>query len=181
MHRLIIATRNPHKTREFAQLIGADFEVRDLSDAPDLPAVEETGATFKENAILKAVAASRYLSDEVVADDSGLEVDALAGAPGIYSARYAGEHASDAANMAKVLTDLAALGPDKVFHSARFRCCLALAREGEVWKTFEGAVEGTIVAAPRGSNGFGYDPIFQPEGFAKTFAQLSSEEKNRIS
>jgi XTP/dITP diphosphohydrolase len=179
MHQLLLATRNPHKTREFAGILGDGFEVRDLADAAELPAVEETGLTFEANALLKAVETSQYFGELVVADDSGLEVDALGGAPGIYSARYAGEHATDAANVAKLLAELSRHGPGP--HSARFRCSLALARRGEVLRTFQGVIEGTIVSEPRGSAGFGYDPVFQPHGFNQTFAELNPVEKNRIS
>jgi len=179
MHQFLLATRNPHKTREFAEILGNGFEVRDLVDALELPVVEETGFTFEANAILKAVETSKHVQGLVVADDSGLEVDALGGAPGIYSARYAGEEAADADNVAKLLAELARhpLGP----HSARFRCALALAREGALLGTFHGVVEGTIVDGPRGGEGFGYDPVFQPLGFSQTFGELSAVEKNRIS
>jgi XTP/dITP diphosphohydrolase len=180
MRQLLLATRNPHKTREFAQILGEEFVVRDLSEERELPAIEETGATFAENAILKAVAASKHFPGLVVADDSGLEVDALDGAPGVHSARYAGERASDQENVAKLLVELAARPPGQPF-SARFRCLLALAREGKVLQTFEGGIEGVIVDTPRGADGFGYDPIFQPTGSAQTFAELSPVEKNRIS
>jgi XTP/dITP diphosphohydrolase len=180
MRQLLLATRNPHKTREFAQILGADFELRDLSSHPELLAIEETGLTFAENAILKAVAASRHSPDLVVADDSGLEVDVLNGAPGIYSARYAGDGASDNENVAKLLAELGK-HPDDRPHSARFRCVLALAREGKVLGTFEGIVEGTIADAPRGPAGFGYDPVFQPVGSTQTLAEISPVEKNRIS
>jgi XTP/dITP diphosphohydrolase len=179
MHQLLLATRNPHKTREFAEILGDGFEIRDLADAAELPAVEETGLTFEANAILKAVETSKQFEALVVADDSGLEVDALRGAPGIYSARYAGEHATDAANVAKLLAELSRQGPGP--YSAHFRCSLALARRGEVLRTFQGVVEGTIVSEPRGSAGFGYDPVFQPHGFKQTFAELNPIEKNRIS
>ena len=180
MHQLLLATRNSHKTREFAEILGDEFEIRDLADVTEMPVVEETGRTFEANAVLKAVEASKHFQGRVVADDSGLEVDALQGAPGIYSARYAGgADATDAANMTKLLAELARCGPGP--HPARFRCVLALAEGGTLWQTFEGAVEGTIVKRPRGSAGFGYDPIFQPEGFEKTFAELSAGEKNRIS
>jgi XTP/dITP diphosphohydrolase len=179
VHRLLLATRNSHKTREFAEILGARFEVHDLADAVELPVVEETGLTFEANAILKAVEASRNFQGLVVADDSGLEVDALGGAPGIYSARYAGEHASGAANVAKLLGELAVCAPG--LRSARFRCSLALAQAGTLLETFDGVVEGTIVDAPRGRGGFGYDPVFQPRGFGQTFGELSSAEKNRIS
>jgi len=179
VHRLLLATRNSRKTREFAEILGDGFEVRDLADAAELPAVEETGLNFEANAILKAVEISKQFEELVVADDSGLEVDALQGAPGIYSARYAGEQATDAANVAKLLAALARQNPAP--RSARFRCSLALARGGEVLATFDGVVEGRIVDAPRGEAGFGYDPVFQPRGFDQTFGELSASEKNRIS
>lgn len=179
MHQLLLATRNAHKTREFVEILGDEFEVRDLADAVELPVVEETGLTFEANAILKAVEASKHFQGLVVADDSGLEVDALDGAPGIRSARYASEQASDAANVAKLLGDLAECDPG--LRSARFRCSLALAEEGKILEVFDGVVEGTIVRAPRGQAGFGYDPVFQPRGFDQTFGELSSAEKNRIS
>ena len=111
MHQLLLATRNSHKTREFAEILGDEFEVHDLAEAVELPAVEETGRTFEANAILKAVETSKHFPGLVVADDSGLEVDALGGAPGIYSARYAGEHAADAANVAKLLGELRECDP----------------------------------------------------------------------
>ena len=180
MRQLLLATRNPHKSREFAEILGAEFFVHDLSAESEVPAVEETGVTFAENATLKAVATSKRFAGMVVADDSGLEVDALKGAPGVYSARYAGDSATDKQNVAKLLAELAR-HPEKQPCSARFRCLIALAREGQVLGTFEGVVEGTIVDAPRGSTGFGYDPVFQPTGSTQTFAELPSAEKNRIS
>jgi len=179
MHQLLLATRNPHKTREFGEILGDEFEVRDLADAVELPVVKEAGLTFEANAILKAVEASKHFPGLVVADDSGLEVDALDGAPGIRSARYAGEQATDAANVTKLLGELAESDPG--LRSARFRCSLALAQGGKILETFAGVVEGTIVEAPRGQAGFGYDPVFQPLGFDQTFGELSSAEKNRIS
>ena len=179
MHQLLLATRNPHKTREFAEILGAGFKLRDLTGVPQLSLVIETGSTFEANASLKAAEASKRFPELVVADDSGLQVDALDGAPGIYSARYAGENATDADNVARLLVEL--VRRDPVPHSARFRCSLALARQGEVLGTFEGVIEGTIVDSPRGSAGFGYDPVFQPRGFEQTFAELSPVEKNRIS
>ena len=180
VHPLLLATRNPHKTREFAEVLGENYLVRDLSEHAELPAVEETGSTFAENAILKAVATSSQFPGVVVADDSGLEVDALNGAPGVYSARYAGDGASDEQNVAKLLAELRKQ-PDGPPYSARFRCVLALAKDGHLSGTFEGAIEGTIVDAPRGMAGFGYDPVFQPAGSTQTFAELSPAEKNRIS
>jgi XTP/dITP diphosphohydrolase len=179
MHQLLLATRNSHKTREFAEILGDAFDVRDLTDAPELPAIEETGLTFEANAILKAVETSTCFPGLVVADDSGLEVDALGGAPGIYSARYAGENATDAENVAKLLEALARHSPGP--YSARFRCSLALAREGTLLEIFHGEIEGTIVDPPRGGEGFGYDPVFQPLGWDRTFGELPAGEKNRIS
>ena len=145
MHQLLLATRNSHKTREFAEILGDTFEIRDLADVGDLPVVEESGHTFEANAILKAVETSKHFQELVVADDSGLEVDALEGAPGIYSARYAGENATDATNVTKLLAELTRRDPSP--HSARFRCSLALAQQGEVLGIFEGVIEGTIVGA----------------------------------
>jgi XTP/dITP diphosphohydrolase len=189
MLRLLLATRNAHKTREFAQLLGDDFEVTDLSGIANAPRVEETGHTFEENAILKVVGASRCdartaqraVPTYVVADDSGLEVDVLDGAPGIYSARYAGENATDEQNIDRLLRELAARNASGDERSARFRCVIALARQGKLLNTFEGTAEGAIVDQPRGKRGFGYDPIFMPKGFDKTFGELPAEIKNRIS
>jgi XTP/dITP diphosphohydrolase len=186
MQPLLLATRNANKTREFRELLGKDFDVHDLSFFDEMAIPKESGRTFEENAILKAVAVSqdRRVQDRhllVVADDSGLEVDALGGAPGIFSARYAGEHASDKENIDKLLSELARRDVPLDQRSARFRCVIALAREGKLLGKFEGIVEGSIVDLPRGSRGFGYDPIFLPNGFDKTFAESPIELKNRIS
>jgi XTP/dITP diphosphohydrolase len=180
MRHLLLATRNAHKTREFSEILGDEFAVRDLAMESDAPLIEETGATFAENAILKAVAISNRFPGLVVADDSGLEVEALDGAPGIYSARYAGPGAMDAENITRLFSELRKHPNARPF-AARFRCVLALTREGKVLGIFEGVVEGTIVDSPRGTAGFGYDPVFQPIGFAQTFAEISSAEKNGIS
>ncbi len=179
MIRLVLATRNPHKTREFAGILGEDFEITDLCGATDASTIEETGVTFTENAVLKATITSRTRPGLVVADDSGLQVDALDGAPGIFSARYAGETANDHENVEKLLRELARQPNAK--RTARFRCVIALARDGNLRGTFEGMVEGTIVDAPRGRSGFGYDPVFLPAGFDQTFAELPAETKNKIS
>lgn len=179
--RLTIATRNAGKTKEFAVLFGDTFDVMDLASAVPVPAVEETGTTFEANAILKAVAASRLLGGLIVADDSGLEVDALGGAPGVYSARYAGERKSDEENIGKLLSELNRVGAFSRRPAARFQCVLAVASRGELLRTFVGTVEGTIVSSPQGTNGFGYDPVFVPNGFTQTFAELDPETKNRIS
>ena len=179
MQHLIVATRNAHKTRETQQILGAHFAVSDLSAYPETPETVETGKTFEENAVLKATAASRELPGLVVADDSGLEVDALGGAPGIYSARYAGQNATDKKNIDKLLAELARI--ERAKRSARFCCVIALGREGNLLGTFEGVVEGMIVDSPRGRSGFGYDPVFMPTGFGKTFGQLSPTEKDQVS
>ena len=184
MVRLLLATRNAHKTREFAEILGKDFAMSDLSGVRGAPEIKETGGSFAENATLKALAVSQLRSASgglVVADDSGLEVDALHGAPGIYSARYAGENASDEANVDKVLRELSRRSLPASKRTARFRCVIVLARAGKLLGTFEGLVEGTIVHLARGRNGFGYDPIFVPEDFERTFAELPAEIKSKIS
>jgi len=178
---LILATRNAHKTREFKRILGPKFAVRDLFANPDVSAAAETGQSFQQNAILKSLSVSKELSGLVIADDSGLEVDALGGAPGIYSARYAGENASDAENVGKLLRELRGRNIDGKKSSARFRCVIALAQKGKLLGTFEGVVEGNIVDPPRGNGGFGYDPVFQPDEFAETFAEMAPELKNKIS
>jgi XTP/dITP diphosphohydrolase len=186
MQALLLATRNTNKAREFRELLGEDFDVHDLSLFDEVAIPKESGRTFEENAILKAVAASqdrrvqdRYLL--VVADDSGLEVDALGGAPGIFSARYAGETASDKENIDKLLSELARRNAPLDQRPARFHCVIALAHEGRLLGKFEGIVEGSIVDLPRGSRGFGYDPIFVPDGFDQTFSELPADTKNKIS
>ena len=179
MTRLLISTRNAHKIAEIRDILGPTFEVFDLSIIPDMPEVEETGATFEENAALKAVAASHLFDDWVIADDSGLEVDALDGAPGVYSARYSGSGATDASNRALLLERLDAVRGKS--RSARFRCVLSLAKSGTVRASFQGTVEGTIINSEKGSLGFGYDPLFVPEGHCETFAQLGAEVKNTLS
>jgi XTP/dITP diphosphohydrolase len=179
--KLIVATRNEHKTLEIQQILGPEFEVRDLSAYPEISKTVESGESFEENATLKAIAVSKKLPGLVIADDSGLEVEVLGGAPGIYSARYADAKATDKQNMDKLLEKLARIGIKHSQRRARFRCALALAREGQILSIFEGAVEGTIVDPARGSHGFGYDPIFVPNGFEETFGELPAELKNSIS
>jgi XTP/dITP diphosphohydrolase len=182
MRKLIIATRNRHKTEEMAAMLGPQWVVEDLAAHRDLPEPEETGVTFEENAAIKAVAASRALKGLVLADDSGLEVDALAGAPGIRSARYAGEKATDQENRDRLLEELARLTHlPKEPIVARFRCAMAVAREGRMLGTFCGRVEGRIVLKGAGTNGFGYDPLFIPQGYSRTFAELDPQTKNRTS
>ncbi|MEP6956065.1 MAG: RdgB/HAM1 family non-canonical purine NTP pyrophosphatase [Chthoniobacterales bacterium] len=181
MTSILLATRNAHKTREFAAMLGADFVVRDLTAVDDLPPVAETGTTFGENACLKAIAASRLFPGLVVADDSGLEVDALDGAPGVYSARYAGEPATDHENVGKLLAELGRLRATGAERSARFCCSLAVAERGRVLKTPFGTVEGFIAEERKGTGGFGYDPVFIPEGYRLSFAELGETVKNGIS
>jgi len=181
VRQLLLATRNAHKTREFAEILGDEFHVSDLLEAQNIPEIKETGRTFAENAIAKAVDLSRAVVNLIVGEDSGLEVDALGGAPGIRSARYAAENATARDNIDKLLRALARTDPDRMRRSARFRCVLALACGGKLLGTFEGLIGGIIVDPPRGENGFGYDPLFAPDGFDKTFAELPAKVKNRIS
>jgi XTP/dITP diphosphohydrolase len=190
MTTLLLASRNTHKTREFAQLLGPGFPLRDLTSLTDAPEILESGKTFEENAAIKALAISRLFPGELVfADDSGLEVDALDGAPGVYSARFAGADASDGKNIEKLVRELrrsqtAATEPQSHgagFSAARFRCVIALAKGGEILTSASGDIEGSVTAPPRGTNGFGYDPIFVPRGLNQTFAELPAELKNRIS
>ena len=182
MRSLIIATRNRHKTGEIAAMLGAEWLVEDLTGRPELPEPEENGATFEENAGIKAVAASRALEGLVLADDSGLEVDALEGAPGVRSARYAGGKATDQENRERLLRELAALNHmAEEPLTARFRCAMAIAEGGEVRAVFNGEVEGRIVLAEAGMGGFGYDSLFIPDGYSQTFAELDPGTKNRLS
>ena len=178
-YAVLVSTRNAHKLVEIRQILGPEFELLDLSSVPALGEVEETGETFEENASLKALAASAHFEGWVLADDSGLEVDALGGAPGVRSARFSGEGATDASNRALLLEKLAGVSEDQ--RSARFRCVIALARGGEVLAHFSGSVEGAIITNEKGGGGFGYDPLFVPVGFSETFAELSAETKNRLS
>jgi XTP/dITP diphosphohydrolase len=178
---LVIATRNRHKTREIEHILGPAFIVRDLGAHPDIPEILESGTSFKENATLKALAVSRQLPGLVIADDSGLEVQALGGAPGIYSGRYAGPNRTDRAKIDKLLRELARVRATGDRGLARFRCVVALARSGDLLGTFEGTVEGRITDKARGDSGFGYDPIFVPDGFEQTFGELATEVKNTIS
>lgn len=178
---LVVATHNRHKTHEIRHILGPEFKVRDLGAHPEVPEIRESGMSFEQNAKLKALAASRQLTAMVIADDSGLEVEALGGAPGIYSARYAGANATERDKIDKLLRELALVGATDDRRRARFRCVVALARNSDLLGTFEGTVEGRITHEARGDSGFGYDPIFIPEGFEQTFGELPEEVKNRIS
>ncbi|MGJ8697462.1 MAG: RdgB/HAM1 family non-canonical purine NTP pyrophosphatase [Verrucomicrobiaceae bacterium] len=174
--RLIVATRNAHKVEEIRAILG-DFEVCDLSVISDPPEVEETGTTFLENATLKALAISELTDELVLSDDSGLEVDALDGDPGVYSSRYGGEEGNDLKNNEKLLRELAGVAD----RTARFRCVIVLAKAGERLAHFDGAVEGVILNEPQGDGGFGYDPLFSPDGFGESFAELGESVKNTLS
>ena len=177
MQDLLVATGNSHKTAEIRAILGAGYVVSDLKAHPELPEVEETGSTFLENATLKAVEISKQVEGLILSDDSGLEVDALGGEPGVYSSRYAGEAGNDAANNKKLLHELQ--GKDN--RKARFRCVMVLAQDGEVLTSFDGAVEGRMLSELHGEGGFGYDPLFVPDGYDQTFSQLSEGIKNQLS
>lgn len=178
---LLIATHNAGKVRELASLLAdVPIKLKDLDGLHGITEIDETGSTFRENAELKASGYAMQSGVWSLADDSGLEVAALGGAPGVYSNRYSGEGAGDAAKMEKVLNELAAV-PDAL-RDARFVCAMSIADEaGKIVFTTEGFCPGTIATRPHGTNGFGYDPIFIPDGFDKTFGELSSDIKQQIS
>ncbi len=178
--RIVVGTRNKAKLAEIEAML-ADFAIHVVSVAefPGAPDVEEDGDTFEANATKKATELAQALGEWVLADDSGLEVDALDGRPGVYSARYAGEPCDDAANVAKLLAELEGVPAER--RTARFRCAIALASPGRVEWVVSGACEGRIVDAPRGENGFGYDPVFLYESFGRTFAEVEPEQKNAVS
>ncbi len=178
---LLIATRNAHKAREFARILPPQFELKTLADFPDAPDPEETGATFAANAAIKAESISAVFPGLVVSDDSGICVDALGGMPGVYSARYAGTHGDDEGNNRKMLAELAAKPESEKPFTARYVCAISVAKEGRELASFIGTVEGQITLNPRGTGGFGYDPLFIPAGYDCTMAELPAEEKNAIS
>jgi XTP/dITP diphosphohydrolase len=177
---IVLATRNKKKIEEMKRIIeDLSISVLTLDDFIGCPEVEEEGATFEENAIKKAQTVASYTGKPSVADDSGLEVYALKGAPGTLSARYAGEDKDDRKNINKLLLEMRSIADEQ--RGARFVCCIALAfPEGSV-KTFSGYVEGKIGREPRGSQGFGYDPVFYPEGYNRTFAEMTANEKDALS
>lgn len=180
MKKILIATNNKGKAKDFETLFGPfGFEVQTLNDLDQDIDVEETGVTFEENAILKAETVSKLLGIMVIADDSGLEIDSLHGAPGVYSARYAGEPKNDEANIDKVLSELQGVPEEE--RTARFRCVLAVAGPSVETVTFSGSCEGMILEERRGTNGFGYDPIFYSPEKGQAMAELSPEEKGQIS
>lgn len=182
MSDVLIATHNIKKRREINQLLKRfkDIKVLNLNDLDfHPPVIVEDGKTFRQNAVKKAVIVSKFFNGLVLADDSGLEVEALHGKPGVRSARFARKKATDAENNKKLLKLLENV-PDKK-RQARFVCYIALARDGHLLDSFEGTIKGRILAKPKGKNGFGYDPVFIPTGYKKTFAEIVATTKNRIS
>jgi len=177
---LVLATNNPHKIAEIRAILGyLPIRILTAADLTDLPDPDESGATLEENARIKALAAFGATGLWSLADDSGLEVDALAGAPGVISARFAGPGCTFADNNAKLLALLEDVPAER--RTARFRCVAALARDAETVELFEGVVHGTITHEPRGTAGFGYDPVFFVPELGCTFAEASPEDKNRLS
>lgn len=180
MLRLVVGTRNKKKKREIETILESfPVELKSLDDFPDAPEVEEDAETFEGNATKKARTLADALNEWVIADDSGLEIDALGGRPGVQSARYAGPDAMDAQKCQKVLAELQGVPREK--RTARFRCVIALARPGRLEFTVEGRCEGCIAETMSGKGGFGYDPIFYYRAAGRTFAEMMPEEKNRVS
>jgi XTP/dITP diphosphohydrolase len=180
--RLVLATANPHKLVELTRILAAghvDVDLVGLAEFPDAPDVAETGATFAENALLKAHAIASATGIPAVADDSGLCVDALNGMPGVLSARWSGRHGDDEANVRLVLAQVADVPDER--RGAQFVCAAALVLPGGREHVTEGIVRGALVREPRGSNGFGYDPIFVPDGSAMTTAEMEPDAKDAIS
>ncbi|MFE0464465.1 RdgB/HAM1 family non-canonical purine NTP pyrophosphatase [Kitasatospora sp. NPDC058965] len=182
MGRLILATRNRHKVTELRAILaeaGLDLELVGADAYPEIPDVPETGITFAENALLKAHALARATGLPAIADDSGLCVDVLGGAPGILSARWSGKHGDDRANLELLLAQLSDIAPEH--RGAHFACAAALALPDGTERVVEGQLPGTLRTAPAGDGGFGYDPILQPLGETRTCAELTPDEKNAIS
>ena len=183
MKKIVLATANTHKVIEFQRILGEllpDLELTASSDFLNVPVIEETGATFAENALLKAKVINEFTKLPAIADDSGLVVEALNGAPGIFSARYAGINATDQENVAKLISDIDNI--DDSLLEARFECAIALVdREQKLELVVQGQMPGRVIKQVRGANGFGYDPMFIPQGFSKTAAELSDEVKDKIS
>lgn len=179
MKKLVLATNNRHKILEIKSILkGVDIEILTLHDIPNIPPLVEDGGTFEENALKKARIVYRHSKLPSLADDSGLEVFYLNGKPGVLSARYAGEGATDDQNNQKLLSEMRGVAPRR--RRAQFRSILALVGDGFEEVT-EGATPGKLTEVPRGSNGFGYDPVFLPDGFDKTYGELTDEKKNTMS
>ena len=176
MHTLVFVTNNPHKAREVEQILGAEFQVKTLRDIGCLEEIEETEPTLEGNALLKARYVKERYGYDCFSEDTGLEVEALDGAPGVHTARYAGEEKNPEANIALLLKNL----EGRENRRACFRTVIALAMNGREW-LLEGVCEGRIATEKRGAGGFGYDPVFIPDGFGQTFAELGDDVKNRIS
>jgi len=178
VHIIVLATRNAGKVKEFQELL-KDFpvEIKNLNDFGPIPEVKEDGTTFDDNAYKKASFTARVLGLPAIADDSGLVVETLGGAPGVKSARYAGEKATDQENIKKLLAEMAG----KSDRRAAFECVISIAVPAGPALTYEGRCEGEITTEPQGTSGFGYDPVFYFPGFGKTFAELTSAEKNKVS
>ncbi len=175
---ILIATRNKHKLTEIKNIFGAlGFKILSLDDVGTFPEIEEDGETFAANAVKKAETIAHMSGCLTLADDSGLEVDALNGAPGIYSARYAGEPSNDKKNLEKLLFDM----KEESRRTARFHCVIAVSQPGQETQTVHGICEGHILREARGTRGFGYDPVFVPDGYEQTFAELGEGLKNKIS
>lgn len=174
--KLLFATQNQHKISEIKKIISPNIAIQSLGDIHDSTDIPETGTTLEENALIKARFVYTKFNQNCFADDTGLEVEALNGAPGVYSARYAGEPKSDEKNMIKLLEEL----KNKTNRKAHFKCVIALILNGKEI-LFEGILKGEILPEKSGTNGFGYDPIFLPENSSKTLAEMSMEEKNKIS
>jgi len=177
---LLLSSRNAKKAKEIKALLGEYFEITDLTTNNDLPEIEENADTFSGNATLKAVEISKLVEGYVIADDSGLEVDALNGAPGVISARYSGENATDETNNQKLIEELNHLNTSHPW-DANFTCYIVLAKDGGKIAEFDGKVFGHIQPEGLGDGGFGYDPLFIPKGYHQSFGQLSAEIKGQIS
>ncbi|NOY77901.1 MAG: XTP/dITP diphosphatase [Calditrichaeota bacterium] len=176
---IVLATKNKDKIREIKKILSdLSIELKTMADFPDMPDVEEDGATLEENALKKAVEFHNFTGLPALADDTGLEVDALSGAPGVYSSRFAGEEASYADNRKKLLEELKGVPEEK--RGAQFRCVVAFV-DGSYQMTTEGIVRGKILTEERGNGGFGYDPVFWLPEFEKTFAEMDLDKKNGIS
>ena len=180
--KVVIASRNEHKIDEMRRILheaGLSLDLVGIQEFPDLPDVDETGETFAENALLKAREICAFTGIPAIADDSGLCVDALGGMPGIFSARWAGTHGNDLANLQLLLAQISHVAPDR--RTASFRCAAAIVMPSGAEEVVEGIMAGRLIDTPRGTNGFGYDPIFIAEGYSITTAEMDSASKDAIS